>query len=206
MIELYTWKTPNGRKATIMLEETGLPYNLHPIDISKGDQFTPEYIAINPNSKIPALVDADGPGGKPIAVFESGALLIYLGEKSGKFYPRDARKRYDVLQWLMFQMAGVGPMIGQNHHFRRVAPEKIPYGIERYGKETERLYGVMDKHLAQHEFFAAGEYTIADMAIYPWIARHELHEIDLATFPQVQRWFDALSKRPALLRGMELPA
>jgi GST-like protein len=205
MIDLYTWSTPNGRKISIMLEEVGLPYNVRPIDIRKNEQFAPAYVAINPNSKIPAIVDSDGPDGEPLAVFESGAILIYLAEKTGKFFPKAGRPRYDVLQWLMFQMGGVGPMFGQNHHFRRSAPEKVPYGIERYAKETERLYGVMDARLESQPALAAGQYTIADMATYPWVARHEWHEVQLEKYPNVKRWFDEIGKRPAVVKGMSVP-
>lgn len=202
MIDLYTWGTPNGRKVSVMLEECALPYDVHKIDIGKGDQFKPEFVTINPNSKIPAIVDKDGPGGNPISVFESGAILIYLAEKSGKFLPADPHQRYAVLQWLMFQMGGVGPMFGQAHHFIRFAPEKVPYGIERYSKETRRLYGVMDKRLEQNEFLAGNPYSIADIATYPWVARHEYHQVDLAEFPNVKRWFDAISARPPVAKGM----
>jgi GST-like protein len=188
-----------------MLEEVGLPYTTHKIDIGKGDQFKPEFVAINPNSKIPAIVDSDGPDGKPISVFESGAILIYLAEKTGKLLPKDARAKSEVLQWLMFQMGGVGPMFGQNHHFRRFAPEKIPYGIERYGKETERLYGVMDTRLAKVDHLAGADYSIADVATYPWVSRHDYQEIDLSRFPNVKRWFDQLSARPAVQKGMKVP-
>jgi len=204
MIDLYTWGTPNGRKVSIMLEEVGLPYTTHKVDIGKGDQFKPEFVAINPNSKIPAIVDSDGPDGKPISVFESGAILIYLAEKTGKLLPKDPRAKSEVLQWLMFQMGGVGPMFGQNHHFRRFAPEKIPYGIERYGKETERLYGVMDARLSKVAHLA-GDYSIADVATYPWVSRHDYQEIDLSRFPNVKRWFDVLSARPAVRKGMQVP-
>jgi len=204
MIDLYTWGTPNGRKVSIMLEEVGLPYTVHPINIGKNDQFTPEFIAINPNSKIPAIVDREGPDGQPLSVFESGAILIYLAEKTGKLLPSAIRPRSVVLQWLMFQMGGVGPMFGQNHHFRRFAPEKIAYGIERYGKETERLYGVMDRRLGEVGHLA-GDYSIADIATYPWVSRHDYQEIDLAKFPNVKRWYDALSARPAVQAGMKVP-
>ena len=205
MIDLYTWTTPNGRKVSVMLEECGLPYNVHEINIGKDDQFTPEYVAINPNSKIPAIVDSDGPDGKPISMFESGAILIYLAAKTGKFLPASDRGKYDALQWLMFQMGGVGPMIGQAHHFIRSAKEQVPYGIERYSKETRRLYGVLDKRLATEKYLAAGEYTIADIATYAWIARYEWHKVDLNEFPNVKRWFDAISARPAVRRGMDVP-
>ncbi|MEQ9642780.1 MAG: glutathione binding-like protein [Alphaproteobacteria bacterium] len=206
MIELYTWKTSNGRKATIMLEECGLPYNLHPIDISKDDQFTPEFIAINPNSKIPAIVDTDGPGGKPYRVIESGAILMYLAEKTGKFMPTETAARYEVIQWLMFQMGGVGPIFGQVHHFLRAAKEKVPYGIQRYGKECRRLYGVLDGRLGEHEYLAGSEISIADFATLPWTFRHDWQQVDLNDYPNVKRWYDTLMARPALAKGMELPA
>ena len=205
MIDLYTWGTPNGRKASIMLEELGLPYNTHAINIGKNDQFTPEFIAINPNSKIPAIVDPEGPDGKPIALMESGAILIYLGEKSKKLIPEDRRRRYVALQWLMFQMGGVGPMFGQVHHFLRAAKEPVPYAIDRYTTETRRLYGVLDARLKDHEYLA-DEYSIADIATYPWVARYEWHKTNLEDFPNVKRWFDAISARPAVQRGMKVPA
>ncbi|HYB09655.1 MAG TPA: glutathione binding-like protein [Alphaproteobacteria bacterium] len=205
MIELYTWGTPNGRKVSVMLEECGLAYNVRKIDITKDDQFTPAFVAINPNSKIPAVVDSDGPDGKPITLFESGAILIYLSEKTGKFLPKDARGKYATLQWLMFQMGGVGPMFGQAHHFIRSAAEKVPYGIERYSKETRRLYSVMNKRLGEASYLAGADYTIADIATYPWVARHEWHMVDLAEFPNVRRWFDAIGSRPTVKRGMAVP-
>jgi len=205
MIDLYTWGTPNGRKVSIMLEECGLPYRTHAINIGKNDQFTPEFIALNPNSKIPAILDSEGPDGKPISMFESGAILLYLAGKTGKFLPSSVRGKYDALQWLMFQMGGVGPMIGQAHHFLRAAPEKVPYGIDRYSKETRRLYGVLDRHLAKTPYLAAGEYGVADIATYPWIARHEWHQVALAEFPNVKRWFDAIGARPAVIKGMAVP-
>ena len=205
MIDLYTWTTPNGRKVSVMLEECGLPYRVHEINIGKDAQFTPEFQAINPNGRIPAIIDSEGPDGKSITMFESGSILIYLAGKTGKFLPKSARNKYDALQWLMFQMGGVGPMFGQTHHFLRAAKEKIPYGIERYSKETRRLYGVLDKRLAHQPYLAAGEYTIADMATYPWIARHEWHEVALEEFPNVKRWFDAIGARPAVRRGMDVP-
>ena len=205
-IDLYTWGTPNGRKISVMLEECGLPYNVHKIDIGKGDQFTPEFVAINPNSKIPAIVDPDGPGGRPLPLFESGAILIYLADKTGKFLPTDARQKYIVMEWLMFQMGGVGPMFGQAHHFMRFAPEKIPYGIERYGKETRRLYAVMDRRLGEAAYLAGGEYSIADIATYPWVSRYEYHQVNLADFPNVKRWFDGIGARPAVQRGMAVPS
>lgn len=206
MIDLYTWTTPNGRKVSIMLEELGLAYTAHRIDIGKGDQFKPEFLAINPNSKIPAIVDSDGPDGKPLALFESGAILIYLAEKHGKFLPAQGRERYLVMQWLMFQMGGVGPMFGQTHHFFRAAPEQVPYAMERYHKETKRLYGVMDKELAQRSYLAGNDYTIADIATYPWVARFEWHKVDLNEFSNVKRWFDTIGARPAVPRGMAVPA
>jgi GST-like protein len=206
MIDLYTWTTPNGRKISIMLEELGLPYAVRPIDIRANEQFKPEYVALNPNSKIPTIVDSEGPDGKPLAVFESGAILIYLAEKTDKFLPRSGSARYDVLQWLMFQMGGVGPMFGQNHHFRRAAPVQVPYGIERYAEETERLYGVIDARLKAAPYLAAGAYTIADMATYPWVARHEWHKVELERYPSVKRWFDEIGKRPAVVKGMAVPA
>jgi GSH-dependent disulfide-bond oxidoreductase len=204
-IDLYTWGTPNGRKVSVMLEECGLAYTVHKIDISKNDQFAPGFVAINPNSKIPAIVDPQGPDGKPISVFESGAILIYLAEKTGKFMPKDARGRTETIQWLMFQMGGVGPMLGQAHHFMKFAPVKIEYGIERYGKETKRLYGVMDDRLAKVPYLAGAEYSIADIATYPWVARHEFHQVDLTAFPNVKRWFDRLSNRAAVKKGMAVP-
>lgn len=205
MIDLYTWGTPNGRKVSIMLEECGLAYRAHSIDIGKGDQFKPEFVAINPNSKIPAIVDSEGPDGKPMSLFESGAILVYLAGKTGKFLPRSVRGKYDALQWLMFQMGGVGPMFGQAHHFIRAKKDEIPYGTERYVNEARRLYGVMDKQLAANPYLAAREYTIADIATYPWVARHEWHRVDLAGFPNVKRWFDTISRRPAVARGMAVP-
>lgn len=205
MIELHTWSTPNGRKVSIMLEEVGLPYSVHPVNIGKDEQFRPEFLAISPNNKIPAIVDPDGPGGKRFALFESGAILIYLGEKTQKLIPKDPATRYVALQWLMFQMGGLGPMLGQTHHFLRAAPEPVPYAIKRYKDETRRLYGVLDKRLAEAEHLA-GEYSIADIASYPWVARHEWHQIELGDFPNVKRWYDAIGARPAVQRGMKVPA
>ncbi|MBI3915620.1 MAG: glutathione S-transferase N-terminal domain-containing protein [Betaproteobacteria bacterium] len=205
MIDLHTWTTPNGRKVSIMLEESGLPYNVHPINIAKGEQFTPEFIALNPNSKIPAIVDPEGPDGGPIAMMESGAILIYLAGKTGRLLPEAARGRYVALQWLMFQTGGVGPVFGQVHHFLRAAKEPVPYAIERYTKETQRLYGVLDGRLKDHEFLA-DEYSIADIATYPWVARYEWHKTNLGDYPHVKRWFDAISARPAVQRGMKVPA
>ncbi|MFL5114808.1 MAG: glutathione S-transferase family protein [Microvirga sp.] len=205
MIELHTWSTPNGRKVSIMLEELGLPYSVHPVNIGKDEQFRPEFLAISPNNKIPAIVDPDGPGGKRFALFESGAILIYLGEKTERLIPTDPATRYVALQWLMFQMGGLGPMLGQTHHFLRAAPEPVPYAIKRYKDETRRLYGVLDKRLAEAEHLA-GEYSIADVASYPWVARHEWHQIELGDFPNVKRWYDAIGARPAVQRGMKVPA
>jgi GST-like protein len=205
MIELYTWSTPNGRKVSIMLEELGMPYNVHAINIGKGDQFTADYVAINPNSKIPAIVDTEGPEGKPMSIMESGAILIYLAEKTGKLLPRSVRARSAVLQWLMFQMGGVGPMFGQVHHFLRAAKEPVPYAIERYTNETRRLYGVLNERLRDQEYLAE-DYSIADIATYPWTARYEWHKTRLEDFPHVKRWFDAISTRPAVQRGMKVPA
>jgi GST-like protein len=207
MIDLYTWTTPNGRKVSILLEELGLPYTTHKINIGTNtEQFTPQFLAINPNGKIPAIVDNDGPGGKPLALFESGAILIYLADKSGKFLSKEPRQRYTTLQWLMFQMGGVGPMFGQTHHFLRAAKEDVPYGKKRYHDETKRLYGVMDKRLGEAKYLAGDEYTIADMATYPWVSRFEWHQVNLSDFPNVKRWFDEISARPAVKKGMAVPA
>lgn len=206
MISLYTWRTPNGRKISIALEELGLRYTAHAIDIGAGEQYTPDFLALNPNNKIPVIVDADGPDGAPVTVFESGAILLYLAEKTGKLLPSEPRARLDVLQWLMLQMGGVGPMLGQAHHFLRYAPERLPYAMERYRNEARRLYGVLDQRLHDHEWLAGGAYSIADIATYPWIARHEWHEIALDDFPAVARWFATISQRPAVERGMRVPA
>jgi GST-like protein len=187
-----------------MLEELALPYNVHPIDIGKGHQFEAGFVAISPNSKIPAIVDSEGPEGKPYSMFESGAILLYLADKTGRFLPQKKAERFEAIQWLMFQMGGVGPMFGQTHHFLRAAPEPVPYAIERYSKETRRLYGVMDRHLAGHDWLAA-EYSVADIATYPWVARHEWHKVDLADFPNVKRWYDVIGARPAVQQGMKVP-
>ena len=205
MIDLYTWSTPNGRKVSIMLEELGLAYRTQPVNIGKGDQFKPEYVRINPNSKIPSIVDPDGPDGKPVAMMESGAILIYLAAKTGKLLPESIRARYEALEWLMFQMGGVGPIFGQVHHFLRAAKEAVPYSIERYVKETRRLYGVLNDRLEDHEYLA-GEFSIADIATYPWTARYEWHKTRLEDYPHVKRWFDAISARPAVQRGMKVPS
>ena len=200
MIDLFHWPTPNGHKITIFLEEAGLPYRLHPVDIGKGDQFKPEFLAIAPNNRIPAIVDqAPADGGAPVSLFESGAILLYLAEKTGKFLPADLRGRAEVLQWLFWQMGGLGPMAGQNGHFNIYAPEKLPYAMERYTKETARLYGVLNKRLADREF-VAGSYSIADIASYPWIVPHQSHKQDLNAFPHLKRWFDAIAARPAVQR------
>ena len=204
MIELYTWKTSNGRKATIMLEECGLAYNLHPINIAKDDQFTPEFVAINPNSKIPAMIDTDGPNGEPYTVIESGAMLMYLAEKTGKFLSDEMAARHEVIQWLMFQMGGIGPIFGQVHHFKRAAKEEVPYAINRYYTECKRLYGVLNGRLEGREYLA-GDVSIADFATLPWVFRHDWQEVDLAEFPNVARWYETLMAPPALARGMELP-
>ena len=204
MIDLYTWSTPNGRKVSIMLDEVGLPYEVHPVNLRKREQFTPEYLSINPNNKIPAIIDRDGPDGRPFTLFESGAILMYLAEKTGKLMPQEIRGRYEVIQWLMFQMGGIGPMLGQAHHFLRSAPEKVPYAIERYCKETRRFYSVLDKRLAAVPFLA-DDYSIADIATYPWVARYEWHEVSLEEFVHVKRWFDEISSRPAVQRGMQVP-
>ncbi len=205
MIDLYTWSTSNGRKASIMLEELGADYTVHPIHIGKGDQFTPEYLAINPNGKIPAIVDSDGPNGGPITVFESGAILIYLAEKYGRFLPAEPVARMEVIQWLMFQMGGIGPIFGQVHHFLRAAKEKVPYGIERYGTEARRLYGVLDRRLDGRDHLAGDGYSIADIATWPWVLRHEWQQVDLAEYPNVKRWFDAVGSRPAVQSGIQIP-
>ncbi|MHA1536100.1 MAG: glutathione S-transferase N-terminal domain-containing protein [Alphaproteobacteria bacterium] len=203
MIELYTWPTPNGHKVHIMLEECGLDYNVHAIDIGAGEQFEPDFLKISPNNKMPAMVDTDGPGGKPYPVFESGAMLMYLAEKTGKFMPSDIERRYTVIQWLMFQMGGVGPMLGQAHHFRQYAPRKIKYAVDRYTNEARRLYNVVERRLGEVEFIA-GEYSIADMAIYPWMRLHERQGVDIKTIPNLGRWLEAISERPAVRRGLEI--
>jgi GSH-dependent disulfide-bond oxidoreductase len=203
MIDLYYWTTPNGHKVTMFLEETGLPYRIVPINIGTGEQFKPEFLAISPNNRIPAMVDHEpAGGGEPISLFESGAMLLYLADKTGRFIPKDVRGRADVLQWLFWQMAGLGPMAGQNHHFTQYAPETIPYAIERYVKETNRLYGVLNKRLADREF-VAGAYSIADMAAYPWIVPHERQGQNLSDFPHLKRWFEAIKARPATIRAYD---
>jgi len=206
MIEVYSWATPNGHKVHIMLEECALPYRAHAIDIGAGDQFTPEFLAISPNNKIPAIVDPDGPDGKPISLFESGAILLYLAAKTGRFLPADVRGRYEVLQWLMFQMGSVGPMLGQAHHFRIYAPEKIPYAIDRYTNEAKRLYGVMNKRLARSRYIGCGEYSIADIAIFPWLRSWKNQGIAWDDYPHLKGWFDEIAARPAVQRGVEVLA
>jgi len=203
MIDLYSWPTPNGHKIHIMLEEVGLPYKVHGIDIGAGAQFEPAFLKISPNNRIPAIVDNDGQGGKPISVFESGAILIYLAEKTGKLMPKDPRGRYAVLEWLMFQMGGIGPMFGQANHFRAYAPEKIPYAIDRYTNEAKRLYGVLDRRLADHDY-VAGDYSIADIAIFPWMRYGDRRGVNVDEFPNVKRWFEAINARPAVQRGVEV--
>ena len=205
MIELHYWPTPNGHKITMFLEETGLPYAIKPVNIGKGDQFEPAFLAISPNNRMPAIVDtepADGQG--PLSVFESGAILEYLAGKAGKFLPTDTRARFAVLEWLYWQVGGLGPMLGQNHHFNRYAPEKIPYAIDRYVNETRRLYGVLNKRLDGRRYIASDDYTIADMAAYPWTVSHEAQGMDLADFPHLKRWFDSIAARPATQRAYAL--
>ncbi len=204
-IQLYSFDTPNGRKISVALEEMGLPYDVHIVDIGKGEQFAPEFLKISPNNKIPAIVDPDGPGGQPISVFESGAILIYLGEKSGKFWPSDPVARVATLEWLMFQMGSFGPIPGQVHHFIAMDdPDERNYGLARFMKETRRLYGVMDRRLADNEYFAGSALSIADFAILGWAWRHPRHKVDLAEFPHVKRWYEALMARPGVTRGFSV--
>jgi len=210
MIDVYSWATPNGHKVHIMLEECGLrlgrDWLAHSINIGKGDQFTPEFLKISPNNKIPALVDPQGPDGKPISLFESGAILLYLASKTGKFLPKSDRAKFEVLQWLMFQMGGVGPMLGQAHHFRIYAPEKFEYAYNRYTNEAKRLYGVMDKRLQNSKFIGGGSYSIADIAIFPWVRSWQNQGIDWADFPYLKAWFDLITARPAVQRGVQVLA
>ena len=206
MIEVYSWATPNGHKVHIMLEECGLPYRAHAVDIGAGDQFKAEFLAISPNNKIPAITDPDGPGGKPISLFESGAILLYLAGKTGRFLPADVAARYEVLQWLMFQMGGVGPMLGQAHHFRIYAAEKIPYAIDRYSNEARRLYGVMNKRLAKSRYIGGTEYSIADIAVFPWLRSWKNQGIHWDDFPHLKGWFDEIAARSAVQRGVEVLA
>ena len=210
MINVYSWPTPNGHKVHIMLEECGLrlgrDWQTLAVDIGAGDQFTPEFLAISPNNKIPAMVDPDGPDGKPMSLFESGAILLYLASKTGKLLPKTDRLKFQVLQWLMFQMGGVGPMLGQAHHFRIYAPEKIGYAIDRYTNEAKRLYGVMDKQLASSKFIACNQYTVADIAIFPWLRSWENQGIEWADYPRLKDWFDRVGARPAVQRGVQVLA
>ncbi len=206
MIELYTWPTPNGHKVHIMLEELGMPYNVHPININKGDQFQPDFLKISPNNKMPAIVDTDGPGGKPYSLFESGAILMYLAEKTGKFMPAEMGAKYRVVEWLMFQMGGVGPMFGQAHHFRDYAPEKIPYAIDRYTNEAGRIYRVLDTRLAASRYLAGDDYTIADIATFPWARNPARRGQEEKDFPNLMRWIEEIEARPAVQRGLEVLA
>ncbi len=210
MIDVYSWPTPNGHKVHIMLEECGYKlgrdWQAIPINIGKGDQFTPEFLKISPNNKIPALVDPHGPDGRPIALFESGAILLYLASKAGKFMPKSVRSKYEVMQWLMFQMGGVGPMLGQAHHFRIYAPEKIEYAVNRYTNEAKRMYGVMDKRLSTSKYMAGSTYTIADIAIFPWLRSWQNQGIDWADYPHLKAWFDKIAARPAVQRGVTVLA
>lgn len=204
MIDVYSWATPNGHKVHIMLEETGLKHRIHGVNIRTGDQFKPEFLKISPNNRIPAIVDNDGPDGKPLSLFESGAILLYLASKSGKFLPEDLRERWLCLQWLMWQMGGVGPMFGQANHFRRYAVDKVPYAVERYTNEANRLTSVLDKRLGEARFVAGDAYTIADMAIFPWMRNAESRGIDMTQYPNAQRWFDEINARPAVQRALKV--
>jgi GSH-dependent disulfide-bond oxidoreductase len=210
MIDVYSWPTPNGHKIHIMLEECGYKldkdWQAHPINIGKGDQFTPEFLKISPNNKIPAMVDPNGPDGKPISMMESGAILLYLASKTGKFMPKTDRAKFEMMEWLMFQMGGVGPMLGQAHHFRIYAPEKIEYAVNRYTNEAKRLYGVMDKRLSANKFIAGNTYTIADIAIFPWLRSWQNQGIDWADYPHLKAWFDKIAARPAVIRGVAVLA
>ena len=206
MIDVYTWPTPNGHKIHIMLEETGLPYRVHAVKIGEGEQFEPEFLKISPNNKIPAIVDSEGPDGKPMSMFESGAILVYLASKTGMLLPENLRDRWSTLQWLMFQMGSIGPMLGQAHHFLRYAPEKIPYAMERYTREANRLYGVLDRRLAESRYVACGEYTIADIAIMPWLRFPDRQGVDGGQYPNFKRWFDEINERPAVKRGLAVLA
>ncbi|CAN5841452.1 glutathione binding-like protein [soil metagenome] len=206
MIQVYSWATPNGHKVHIMLEECGLQYRATPVDIGAGAQFDPDFLKISPNNKIPAIVDPDGPDGAPISLFESGAILMYLAAKTGRFMPESTRGKYEMLEWLMFQMGGVGPMLGQAHHFRLYAPEKLPYAIDRYTQEARRLYGVMNKRLAKSKYMAGSDYTIADIAIFPWLRSWKNQGIEWSEFPHLKGWFDEIAARPAVMRGVEVLA
>jgi GST-like protein len=206
MIDLYTWPTPNGHKVHILLEELKLPYNVKAINIGEGDQFKPSFLKISPNNKMPAMVDKDGPGKKPIAIFESAAILIYLAEKHGKFLPKTTRGRFEVLQWLMFQMGSVGPMLGQAHHFRIYAPKKIKYAYDRYTNEATRIYGVIDRQLKKSKFLANDKYSIADMATYPWLRSYKNQGQKLTDYPRLKKWYEGIEARPAVQRGLEVLA
>ena len=206
MIDLYTWPTPNGHKIHIMLEETGLEYTVHAINIQRGDQFDAAFLKFSPNNKMPAIIDQDGPDGSPYSLFESGAILMYLADKTGHFLPTEMRARYDVIQWLMFQMGSIGPMLGQAHHFLGYAPEKLPYAMDRYAKEANRLYGVIDRRLAESKYLAGGDYTIADMAVWPWTRRPERQGVNRDEYPNFKRWFAAIEERPAVQRGVQVLA
>jgi GSH-dependent disulfide-bond oxidoreductase len=205
VIDVYTWPTPNGHKVHIMLEEVGLPYTVHPIDIGRGDQFDPAFLKISPNNKMPAITDREGPGGKPYSLFESGAILLYLAEKTGKLMPAETGARYAVIQWLMFQMGNIGPMLGQAHHFRHYAPEPLPYAIQRYTSEANRLYGVLDRRL-QGRSYLADDYSIADIAVWPWVRTPDRQGVDAGAYPNYRRWFDAIAARPAVQRGIQVLA
>ena len=206
MLDLYTWPTPNGHKIHIMLEETGLDYTVHPVNILAGEQFDPAFLKISPNNKIPAIVDREGPDGQPFSLFESGAILIYLAEKTGRLLPKTPRHYYTTLQWLLFQVGDLGPMLGQAHHFLVYAPERIPYAMDRYRNEANRLYGVMNRRLGESLYLAGDEYTIADIATFPWVRSYENQEVDIAEYANVKRWFEAISARPAVQRGLEVLA
>ena len=206
MIEVYSWATPNGHKVHIMLEECGLPYAVHPVNIGAGDQFRPEFLAISPNNKIPAIVDSEGPEGRAISLFESGAILVYLASKTGRFLPKPDRKKFEVLQWLMFQMGSVGPMLGQAHHFRLYAPEKLPYAVDRYTNEAKRIYAVIDKRLSKSEWLGCDEYSIADIATFPWLRSWKNQGVLLDDYPHLKTWFERIEARPAVQRGVQVLA
>jgi GST-like protein len=206
VIDVYSWPTPNGHKVHIMLEETGLPYRAHAVDIGQGDQFAPEFLAISPNNKIPAITDPVGPDGQPLSLFESGAILVYLAAKTGQLLPQGDRERFEVLQWLMFQMGGVGPMLGQAHHFRMYAPDKLPYAIERYTNEAKRLYGVIDRRLEKSAFVGGADYSIADIAIFPWLRSWQNQGVLMDDYPALKAWFDGIAARPAVQRGVQVLA
>ncbi|MCY4746321.1 glutathione S-transferase N-terminal domain-containing protein [Pelomonas sp. UHG3] len=206
MLEVYSWPTPNGHKVHIMLEECGLAYRVHPVDIGAGEQFAPDFLALSPNNKIPALTDPDGPDGRPISLFESGAILLYLAGKTGRLLPADVAGKYEVLQWLMFQMGSVGPMLGQAHHFRLYAPQQLPYAIERYTHEAQRLYGVLNKRLAHTTYVGGRDYSIADIAVFPWLRSWKNQGVEMADYPHLKGWFDEIAKRPAVQRGVAVLA